>query len=379
MRAKSPVSKTLRVWGLLKKESYQIVRDPSSILIAFILPLILIYLFSFAVSLDFDQIKIGVAVESDSADANELVATFKESTYFKVYADTNRHQLEEMLSAGLIRGLIVIPANFNRKLQDFRQLSPIQIITDGSETNTATLLDNYARGAISNWLLQKKTAERIEQNEPIMTEFRVWYNPEVKSRFFLLPGSIAIIMTLIGTLLTSLVVAREWERGTMEALLATPVSIAEILMGKLLPYYFLGLCSLLLCVGIAVLGFHVPFEGSFILLLLISSLFLIASLSLGLLISTLSRNQFLASQAALNSAFLPAFLLSGFIFEIHSMPQVLQYITYIFPPRYFVSSLKMIFLTGDAYEVLFYNSLGIFLIACVLIFFVAKNTRKRLD
>jgi ABC-2 type transport system permease protein len=208
---------------------------------------------------------------------------------------------------------------------------------------------------------------------------RVWFNPEVNSRNFLIPGAVAIIMTLIGTLLTALVVAREWERGTMEALMATPIGVIEFLLGKLVPYFVLGMAAMGLSVAMAVLFFGVPFRGSVAALLLVSAAFLADMLPLGLLISTLTRNQFLASQLALISAFLPAFWLSGFIFEIDSMPLPIRLLTRILPARYFVSSLQALFLAGDVTSVLVPNTLALAAIAVVLLFALVRSTRLRLE
>ncbi len=202
------------------------------------------------------------------------------------------------------------------------------MIVDGSDPNTANFVQNYAQGAVANWERQRQ-ADVAVQSPAISVEQRFWFNPELTSRNFLVPGSIAIVMTLVGTLLTSLVVAREWERGTMEAMMATPVTAVELLAGKILPYFLLGLTSMTLCVLLAVFLFGVPFRGSVAALYALSAAFLIPALGQGLLISTATKNQFLASQLALITAFLPAFLLSGFLFEINSMPTVIQWITFI--------------------------------------------------
>ena len=212
-----------------------------------------------------------------------------------------------------------------------------------------------------------------------MAEPRIWFNPEVNSRNFLVPGAVAIIMTLIGTLLTALVVAREWERGTMEALMATPLGRAEFLLGKLIPYFVLGMTAMGLSVSVAVVFFDVPFRGSVGALLLVSAAFLADMLPLGLLISTLTRDQFVASQVALLSAFLPAFWLSGFIFEIDSMPLPIRLLMRVLPARYFVSSLQTLFLAGDAASVLVPDLLALTLIAAVLMSALVRATRLRLE
>lgn len=369
-----------RISALIVKEFYQIIRDPSSILIALILPLMLIFLFGYAVSLDTKSTKIGIVLEDINPDVSDFASSFKSSPYFDVVTlDTSRHKSEEQLSASKIRAIIITPASFQRDAFSMDNLAPIQVITDGSEPNTANFLQNYIQGVWQKWLDQKKRTQGEVFSPPIQVEQRIWYNPAGISRFFLLPGSIAIVMTIIGTLLTALVVAREWERGTMEALMSTPVSIWEILAGKLVPYFMLGMGSLIVCVAFSIIIFEVPFQGSFWLLLVVSSLFLYAALSLGLLISTLAKNQFVASQTALYSAFLPAFLLSGFIFEIDSMPIALQFLSYLLPAKYFVKNLQTLFLAGNVYKLIFINCVGIFIIGSVFLTLILRKTRKRLD
>lgn len=369
-----------RLLGLIRKELYQIIRDPSSILIAFILPLILIFLFGYAVNLDSNRLKIGLVVESPSPLINSLTSSFVDSSLFDVTYSTSRKDIEPLLDESYLRGFIAIPGEFSENFERQDTLPPILVVADGSEPNTAAFLQNYVRSTVYTWM-QQNYYQRFGKDLklPIQVQARVWYNTASISRFFLLPGSIAIIMTIIGTLLTALVIAREWERGTMEAMFVTPLSIQEILLGKLIPYFLLGIGSLLVCFAFAVLLFKVPFRGSFGLLLLISSVFLFTSLSLGLLISITARNQFVASQAALYSAFLPAFLLSGFIFELKSMPVVLQGVTYLIPARYFVTCLQTLFLTGNVYSLLLFNTLGIALIGSFFFILNMRKIRKRLD
>jgi ABC-2 type transport system permease protein len=370
-----------RMRGLIRKEMAQVVRDPSSILIAFVLPAVLLFLFGYGVSLDANHIRVGVVLESTSPEAQSLSAAFQNSRYFDVRVGRDRREFEEELVAGKLRGMVVVPANFNETLRNGEASTAIQVIADGSEPNTANFVHNYVQGTFSNWLVQQSfDAGRPEVATPsVSIEPRVWFNPELRSSWILLPGSIAIIMTIIGTLLTALVVAREWERGTMEALIATPIGIVELLVGKLTPYYLLGMGSMAVCVITSVTLFDVPFRGSVLALVLISSVFLLAMLALGMLISTVSKNQFVAAQIALIVGFLPAFLLSGFVFEISSMPLPIQILTRLIPARYFVTCLQTIFLAGDIPSVLVPNTLALCAIATVLMLLVAKKTNKRLD
>jgi ABC-2 type transport system permease protein len=369
----------IRLRGLIVKEGYQIIRDPSSILVAFFLPMLLLFLTGYAVSLDANNIKTGIVIESQNNDSDNLLQSFRGSTYYDVKVSDHRETLEEMLIASRIRGIIVIPNYFDKRNRDQHIFSPIQLITDGSEPNTATLLDNYVRGTWQSWLIQSGKLKGQDVHIPINVEHRVWYNAEIRSQNAIIPGSLALILTLVGSLLTSLVVAREWERGTMEALMTTPVTIFELIAGKLIPYFILGVGTLILCVTVSVFVYGVPFRGSIWLMMLVGSLYLSAALTLGLLISTLARNQFIAAQTSIFTAFLPAFLLSGFIFELSSMPLPIQILSYIFTARYLVSSMQTLYLTGDVYSIVFSDCLGILTILSVLIFFVVINTRKKLD
>lgn len=365
-----------RFAALVRKESYQAMRDPSTILIAFVLPLILLFLFGYGVSLDTTRTRVGLVLEETTPITTDLAASFQASRYFSVRMGRDRRELEEDLVLGRIRGILVIPENFTMDYSAGNH-PKIQVIVDGSDPNTANFVQNYAQGAVSTWESQQQV-ETTSSGPPISIEQRFWFNPELTSRNFLVPGSIAIVMTLVGTLLTSLVVAREWERGTMEAMMATPVTAAELLAGKILPYFILGLASMTLCVLLAVFLFGVPFRGSVLALYALSATFLIPALGQGLLISAATKNQFLASQLALISAFLPAFLLSGFLFEINSMPTVIQWITFIVPARYLIPSLQTVFLAGDIWPMFVHAIAVMLLIGAILFLLAARSTKKRI-
>lgn len=380
MNVQSPINtkagRARRFAALVRKESYQIVRDPSSILIAFVLPMILLFLFGYGVSLDTTQTRIGLVVEEETPLTRDLAAGFQASRYFKVVVGRDRREFEEDLVLGRLRGIVVIPGTFVADRAAGRHPA-LQVLVDGSDPNTANFVQNYAQATLANWERQQ-LADGGGRPPAITAEQRFWFNPELTSRNFLVPGSIAIVMTLVGTLLTSLVVAREWERGTMEAMMATPVSAAELLAGKLLPYFILGLTSMTLCVLLAVFLFGVPFRGSVAALYALSATFLMPSLGQGLLISAATKNQFLASQLALISAFLPAFLLSGFLFEINSMPTVIQWITFVVPARYLIPSLQTVFLAGDIWPMFGRAIAVMFTIGCVFFALAARSTRKRI-
>lgn len=365
-----------RFIALVRKETIQVVRDPSSILIAFVLPLVLLFLFGFGVSLDATRTRVGLVVESATPITQDLAASVRASRYFEAIPGRDRREFEDDLVLGRVRGILVIPATFAR---DYAEggAATIQVIVDGSDPNTASFVQSYAQGVVATWSALRR-ADASPGAPAITVEQRFWFNPELTSRNILVPGSIAIVMTLVGTLLTSLVVAREWERGTMEAIMATPVTAAELLAGKILPYFVLGLASTTLCVLVAVILFGVPFRGSILALYALSVAFLIPALGQGLLISAATKNQFLASQLALISAFLPAFLLSGFLFEINSMPQVIQWITTLVPARYLIPSLQTVFLAGDVWP-MFGRAIAVMLLIGAAFFgLAARSTRKRI-
>ncbi len=364
-----------RLAALVAKEGLQVMRDPAALIIAFVLPVVLLLLFAYAVSLDVRQVRIGLVAESDSAAAHSLGAAFDATRYFDVTPARDRRDVAGRLAAGELRGFIVIPQDFDRRLTTSRGDAPIQIIADGAQPNTARFVGVYAEGVFNNWL-----ADRTGAAAPaLQLTPRFWFNPELDSRRVLIPGAIAIVMTMIGTLLTALVVAREWERGTMEAIFSTPAGMVEIILGKIAPYFALGLLATLGCAALAQLAFDVPLRGSWAALLLLACVFLVPALGQGLLISTLAKNQFVASQVALLSGFLPAFLLSGFLFEINSMPAFIRGITLLVPARYFVTSLQTVFLAGDVWSVLLPNMAAMLGLGAVFFGITARHSRKSLD
>jgi ABC-2 type transport system permease protein len=363
--------------ALIIKESLQIIRDPSTILIAAILPLILLFIFGYGVNLDNSVTKIGLVLEESTPQTRSLAASFQNSRFLNVTVGHDRREFYNNLTIAEIRGIIVIPHGFTAASAHPNKTAKIQVITDGSEPLVATSINSYAHGVVQTWLKQETNYDPSKKSINIIP--RYWYNPELKSKFFLVPGSISIIMTLIGTLLTALVIAREWERGTMEAMMATPISVPQILLGKIIPYFALGIGSMVICSSIATFFYGVPFRGSFLLLIIATSIFLFSALSQGLLISTIAKDQFVASQIALSAGFLPAFMLSGFIFEIASMPLPIQFISYVIPARYFVTSLQTIFLTGNVWPLIIPMLGAILFIGLILFLIILFKTSKRLD
>lgn len=379
MAEQVPDGRWRRLRALITKEFLQMVRDPSSFLIGIGLPLILMFIYGFGVSLDLNHLRIGLVLEDTSPAAQSFAQSFIASPFFDVKVVRDRRELTDDILSGAIRGFVVIPSYFSAFRERADNIAPIQVIADGSETNTASFVQNYVQGAWQVWLQQEHISNGLRGLPKVNLQPRFWYNEQLESRNFLIPGSLAIIMTLIGTLLTALVVSREWERGTMEALMSTPVHIGEIIVGKFVPYFVLGMGSMTMCVLIAVFFYDVPFRGSFLLLALVSGVFLSTALGLGLFISTLARNQFAAAQAAIVSAFLPAFMLSGFIFEIASMPLPIRVLTHFLPARYFVSSLQTLFLVGNVWSLILYNLAAMLILGMMVFFATARRTIKRLD
>ena len=368
----------MRLRGLLRKEFLQIVRDPSSIAIAFLMPIFLLILFGYGVSLDADNVPVALVAEAPSQDSEDFMAVLQASHYFAPRVVATMPEAERLLSTGEVKGIVRLRADFSRRLRQ-PDGAPAQVIVDGVDANTARLVEGYIEGAWGTWLAAQAARHGQELKMPIDLQPRVWFNSELRSRNYLVPGLVAIIMTLIGALLTALVMAREWERGTMEALMVTPASMTEVLLGKLGAYFTLGTGGMLLTVGLSLWLFEVPLRGSFWLLWGCSSLFLLAALGMGLTISTLARSQFVAGQVAIIATFLPAFLLSGFIFDINSMPPVVQGITHIVVARYFVAIVQTLFLAGNVWSVILPNAAALALMATILLAITWRRSRKRLE
>ena len=368
-----------RLWALCRKESYQIVRDPSSILIAFIMPVLLLFVLGYAVNLDVDHLRVGLLREDNGAPAISLAKTLAANPSIALKAGRSRSELMAALEQGKLRGIIIIPNDFSRKLAEQGAEARLQLLIDGAEPNTAQFVSSYVQGIWENWLRQRQTEQGANHRPTIEILSRTWYNESNVSRNFLVPGSIAVVMTIIGALLTSLVVAREWERGTMEALLASPVTRLELLLSKILPYYLLGMAACWICLLVAVYIMGVPFRGSLLMLFVVSSLFLGCALGMGLFLSTVMRNQFNAAQATLTAAFLPAVMLSGFVYEIASMPLPLQWLTRIIPARYYASSLQTLFQAGTLMELLWPNLLCLLLLSLFWLGLTALKSRRTLE
>ncbi len=367
-----------RLRGLLRKESLQILRDPSSIAIAFVLPAFLLLLFGYGVSMDSKHVPVALVVEQPSAEALSFVGAFQQSQYFAPQRFLTRQAALQALRERRVDGVLILASDFAARFKGDGD-APIQLIANGVDANSARLLEGYVQGTWSGWLRRELSARGVPVEPPAEPETRIWFNPELRSRNYLVPGLLVINMTLVGALLTALVMAREYERGTLEALMVTPVTMREVLIGKVLPYFVLGMGGMALSVAMAMLLFQVPLRGALWVLVLTSTLFLLAALGMGLLISVLARSQFVAGMIAIISTFLPAFLLSGFLFDIDSMPAAVQVITHIVAARYFVSVLQSLFLAGNVWSVILPNALALAVMAAFFLGMARRRIRKRLD
>ena len=368
----------MRLRGLVRKEFYQILRDPSSIAIAFLMPVLLLLLFGYGVSLDAEDVPVAIVADQPTADTAAFTSAFADTRYFQPSTLPSMVEAEAALMAGKVKGIVHLRADFGRRLRSSEGV-PIQVIVNGVDANTGRIIIGYTQGVWATWLQQLARSRGEELNMPVRLEQRVWYNSELRSRNFLVPGLIAIIMTLIGALLTAMVMAREWERGTMEALLVTPVAIREVLLGKLIPYFMLGMGGMALSVAMALFVFDVPLRGSLLLLIVASALFLTVALAMGLLISITAKNQFVAGQVAIIVTFLPAFILSGFLFDIGSMPGIVQVLTHVIAARYFVAILQTVFMAGNVWPVILSNALALIVMALILFAVIRRRAHKRLE
>jgi ABC-2 type transport system permease protein len=338
-----------RFLAVAYKEFLQIFRDARVLIMAFAVPLILLILFGYAVTLDINDLPLGVYDQDNSQESRELIANLVHSGYFSIQNYAGSYQeLQGLIEKGKIKIALVIPDDFSKKIKSGGKVG-VQTILDGSDANTSTISSGYISGVL---MLYSQKFMPSDIKPVIDGRIRIWYNQELKSKNFIIPGLIAVIMMIIGALLTSLVIAREWERGTMEQLIATPIKSSELIFGKLVPYFVIGMIDLLVAVFLGSLIFKVPFRGNFIFMFLVSGIFLIGALGIGMFISILTKSQQLAYQMAMLTSFLPSYILSGFIFPIFSMPVFLRIITYIVPARYYIRILQGIFLKGNGIKIL---------------------------
>ena len=372
-----------RLAAIATKEIIHIRRDVRSLIIVVLMPAILVLLFGYGVSLDLKHLPVYAFDRDGTQVSQDLLKRFQSSNYFRIAKVVNSYpELPQAIDSGKATLAIIIPHDFSERLHDGGPVE-IQAIVDASDDNTANLAVGYAQGVLQGYSsdLQVEWRERRglpRQFVPLSMDVRTWFNEDLESSAFIVPGVLALVMTVIGAFLTSLTVAREWERGTMEQLISTPVTLLEIMLGKLLPYFVIGMVDVGLSTALAVYWFRVPFRGTIATLFLSSALFLIVMLLLGFFISVIAKTQLAASQIALIVTFLPAFLLSGFLFAIEQMPVFIQYVTRVLPARYYVSALKNIFLKGTPVEMLYADLLPLAVFALVPVLLATRAFKKRL-
>lgn len=370
-----------RTRAVARKEFIQIYRDRRSLTMAVAIPILLLVLFGYALTMDVNDVPLVVWDQEKNNLSRDFLMDFQAPPYFNITGYCENYScIENLINKNQALMALVMPRNFSALLKAGKP-SPVQLIVDGSDSNTATIAIGYVQGVVwgYNQKLWAKTfsAKNFPSAQPVDLRPRVWFNPDLKSRNFIVPGLIAVIMTIIAALLTSLTVSREWERGTMEQLISTPVKPAELVLGKLMPYFVIGMFDLAVAVSMGVFLFHVPLRGSLLLLVVLSGLFLSGALSLGILISILAKNQLLASQMSMITTFLPSFILSGFMYAISNMPQAVQVVTHIIPARYYIIILKGIYLKGVGLKVLWPEAVFLAAFSFVMVNVAVRKFRKQ--
>lgn len=365
--------------SLIKKEFLQIMRDPSSILIAFVLPLMLLFIFAYGINMDTNEVKIGILNEGSDSQVYDLLKSLEYSKYLKIYRYLDKETIENAMKDDKISAMVVIPNNFAKDFYNENNTAKLHVMIDASDPNKGLFAENYITSAVNLWLKKYLKEKGINIKQLLDIESYVWFNKELDSRDLVLPSSIAMIMTLVGIVLTALVIAREWERGTMESLLTTKITKLQFLIAKFISYYCLAVISTLLCFVLCVGLFKTPFKGSFIMFMVSSSFFIMTSLGQGLIISALSKNQFLASMTASSVALLPAIMFSGMTFEISSMPWFIRMITVLVPAKYFVMCIKSLFVAGNVWAIIIPQTITLALISIILFVILYFCMSERLE
>lgn len=373
-----------RVWAITRKEFIHIIRDPRSLGMAIAIPMLLLVLFGYALTLDVDNVPMVIWDQSDTVQSRDFISHFHGSEYFSIRKYiTDYKAVDSAINSGHALAALIIPKDFAQLLEAGRK-TPIQLIVDGSDSNTATIIMGYVR-SVTQGYSARILLDQVNQltgkalPEPVDFQPRVWFNPDLESKNYIIPGLIAVIMMVIAALLTSLTVAREWERGSMEQLISTPIKGHELITGKLLPYFLIGLFDVLLAVLMGEFLFNVPLRGSVALLFAMAAIFLAGALSLGMVISIVTKSQLLASQLAMVLTFLPSFLLSGFMYAITNMPKPIQIITFAIPARYFVALLKAIYLKGVGLEIVAGEALLLTIFGVVTVTVANLKFKKKLE
>jgi ABC-2 type transport system permease protein len=373
-----------RLQAIAVKESLQVYRDPISLIIALIMPFMLMFLLGYGVSLDVKHLPICVYDREGSQPSQALYKHFQASEYFTIVADFDSYRgVTRALDRGTCRMAVVVPSDFSERIQDGSGTT-VQALVDASDDNTANIAIGYAEAVVAGFAdeINRTALARAGAAAPpvaVTMQSRVWFNEDLESRNFIIPGVVALVMAMVGAELTSLTISREWERGTMELLISTPVTPIELMLGKLAPYFLIGLVDGAFCLAIAVFWFQVPFRGTLFTLFVATSLFLVVILGIGYLISTAIKSQIGAAQVGLLVTLLPTSLLSGFTFPIDQMPSVVQGVTYLVFARYYVTILKAIFLKGSGVADLAEPMLAMIVYAAVVAWLAARAFKKKLD
>lgn len=363
--------------ALIKKEFLQIIKDFSSILIAFILPLIILILYRFGVNLDTVKITLGIKNDDVNPKISTLINSFHHSKYIKTQYFDDKDIMYKKIQNSKLKGAVIFPNDFTSNLIN-KKTANVFVITDGSEANMANFVQSYCLSIVNDWLYN--VSDFKTNSKPLLqSDIRYWYNQDINSYYFILPGSLAVTMNLIGMLLTALVISREWERGTIEALLTTKVTKLNIVVGKYVPYFVLGILSYIFNIFLCITVFKVPFRGNLLILLFVGGLYLFCCLGVGLTISSCYKEQFSSSQMALSFGLFPALMLSGLIYPISSMPVFFQYLTAILPPRYFITFIQSEFMAGTIFKIVIINSIYLSLLGITLFFIVYNNISLRLE
>jgi len=372
-----------RLKAVAKKEFLHVLRDPRSLMMGIGMPMLLLFLFGYALTMDVDRVPLVVWDQGNSIESREFISRFNGSRYFDLKEHvSNYNQIEQAIDNRDALIAMVLPSDFARKIS-LGEPAVVQVIVDGSDPNTATIALGYADATAQTYSRQiaLKQLQRSGAHSKVPSlELvpRVWYNSDMVSRNFIFPGLIAVVMMIMAAILTSLCIAREWETGTMEQLMATPVTAAELIWGKMIPYFCIGILDLLLCIGVGEFVFDVPIRGSLWLLTPLAMIFLFGALSFGMLLSIITKSQLLASQLAIVTTVLPAFLLSGFIFPIENMPLPIQTVTHIITARYFVTILRGIYLKDVGLAVLWPEMLFLVAFGLIVMAVAVRKFRKKI-
>jgi ABC-2 type transport system permease protein len=370
-------AKWRRIRALILKETRQILRDPSSIAIGGVVPVMLILLFGYGMSLDVTHVTVAVIDQDASADSAALIGAFRLSPYFEVRAVRSLAAAKSLVLDRKVDGILMVPSDFSRRWHS--GTADVQILVNGTDANQARIMEGYAEGAVALWSTTQPGLQASAGVGQAIVVNRMWFNEANDSHYFIIPGLIVLVMTIIGAFLTAMVVAREWERGTLEALFVTPMRAGELLVSKIIPYFGLGMIGFVLCLLAGQFLFHVPLRGSLWLLCLASMIFLVVALGVGLLVSTWVKSQFLASQLAMTLTLMPAMMLSGFLYDLRSMPSVVRGITYAMPARYAVTLLQTLYLAGDIGSVIWLNLAILTAMVVALMLAARLATRKQLS